>query len=162
MGIGGFRTAPFRGGPTLLPTITFSLDTSAYGAGDVLADTQELANALAVSGGGGVLQSVKLTDKDDQAAAAMTVWVFKTNVSLGTENSAPNISDTNADEIIARIDIGSGDWVDVGGSKIAYKANLGIPVRVATGTSLYVALQCAGTPTQTAAGITGVFGILCD
>lgn len=157
-----YRPAPAKRSPTLLPTITFTLDTSAYGTGDLLADTQELANALDVSGGGGLLQSIKLTDKDDQTAAAMTVYILKSNVSLGTENSAPSISDTNADEIIGRIDLGSGDWTDVGGAKIAYKTNLGIPVRVSTGTSLYVALVTAGTPTQTASGITGVFGVLAD
>lgn len=163
MGISGFRNAPNRGGPTLLPTITFTVNNAdAYDAGDVLADTGELANALAVSGGGGVLQSVKIVDKDDQTAANMTVWILKSNVSLGTKDAAPSITDTNADEIIGRIDLVAADFVDVGGAKIAYKANLGIPVRVSTGTSLWVALTTGGTPTQTTGGLTGIFGILAD
>lgn len=158
-----YRPAPFQRSQTLLPTITFTvLNADAYDSGDVLADTGELANALAVSGGGGILQTVKLTDKDDNAAAAMTVWILKSNVSLGTKDSAPSISDTNADEIIAKIDLTSTDWTDVGGAKVAFKGNLAIPVRVSTGTSLWVALTTGGTPTQTTGGLTGIFGILAD
>lgn len=158
-----YRPAPAQRGQSLLPTITFTVNNNdAYDSGDVLADTGELANALSVSGGGGVLQTIKITDKDDQTAAAMTVWILKSNVSLGTKDAAPSISDTNADEIIARVDIAATDWTDLGGAKVAFVKNLGIPVRVSTGTSLWVALVTAGTPTQTTGGLTGIFGILAD
>lgn len=149
------------GGVTLQPQITFTLDTSIYAAGDVLADTQELTAALRPPGSG-VLHSIRILDEDDNAAAAMTVYIFKSNVSLGTENAAISITDANARELIGIIAIAAADWVDLINSKAAFKGNLGIPVVVASGTSLWVALSTAGTPTQTASGITARFGILCD
>lgn len=148
---------------TIFSDVTFTLDTSAYHANDVLADTQEVPYAVRHDGARGVLQSIVLRDKDDQTAAGMSVVFFRANVSLGTENSAPSISDANADNIIGIVAIASGDWVDLGGVKVATKSNINLPVRAASGTaSIYVALICAGTPTQTASGITGTFGIVCD
>lgn len=150
------------GGTTLMPTVTFSLDTSAYTANDLLADTQAVAGALRVSGGSGVLNSIAILDEDDQAAAGMTVYILKSNVSLGSENSGITVTDANAREIIGVINIAAGDWTDLINSKLAFKGNLGIPIKVSSGTSIWIALQTAGTPTQTASGITGILGILAD
>jgi len=150
------------GGHVLMPTVTFSLDTSAYTANDLLADTQAVSNALRTSGGTGVLQSIQILDEDDQAAAGMTVYILNANNSMGTENNAISVTDANARAIIGVINIASGDWIDLGGCKIAFKSNLSIPLKVSTGTSIWIALQTAGTPTQTASGITGVLGILAD
>jgi len=145
-----------------MPTVTFSTAAAAYDANDVLADTQEVTGCLRVAAGSGILQSFQIVDGDDNTAAAMTVYIFKSNVSLGTENSAVSITDANAAEIIGIIQIAAGDWVDLLASRMAFKGNLGIPVKVASGTSLWIALQTAGTPTQTASGITGILGILVD
>lgn len=149
-------------GRTLLPTITFSTPAEALDANDVLADTQELAGAFDKAGGSGILQSIKLVDGDDNTAAVVNVFIFRSSVSLGTEDAAISISDANLVELLAVVEIAATDWHDTINSKVAYKSNLGIPVAVTTGTSLYVALQCEGTPTQTASGLTGQFGILQD
>lgn len=156
-----FRLPAQAQGRTRLVPITFStLNADAYDAGDVLAATQELADAL--PNGSGVLCSVRIVDGDDQAAADMNVYILKANVALGTEDSAISISDANAAEIIGVVKIAQADWVDLINSKMAYK-ECTMPVVAATGTtSLYVALTTAGTPTQTATGITGLFGILSD
>ena len=144
----------------LLPVV-FTLDTLIYAAGDLLADTQVITGAVPIAGGSTVLQSLVLNDKDDQAAAAMTVVLLDSNVSLGTENSAPSITDANADNIVGVVSLVAGDWVDLGGCKVATKTNIGLMCRAASGTTnLYVALITAGTPTQTATGITGRFGFV--
>lgn len=152
-------TPPIGGSMVIVP-LTFSLDTSAYAAGDLLADTQVLANAVRVNDGTGVLESVVLNDKDDQGVA-MSLVVLSANNSLGTENSAPAITDANADAILGIIDIPSAAWVDLGGTRVATLRDLGLPLVAATGTkSIYVALiNGAGAPTFTAAGITARFGI---
>ena len=36
-------------------------------------------------------------------------------MALGTENNAPNISDTNASEVLGIVNIATGDYVDLGG-----------------------------------------------
>lgn len=141
-------------------TITLTLDTSAYGSADLVADTQEMADAFDLDGGSAFLESVTLIDKDDQTASAYTLVFLNQSVSLGTENSAPNVSDANAAAaVIGAIGIASGDWVDMGGQKVASKGNLGLVLQVATGKSLFVALvNGAGTPTFTAAGLVLVLG----
>lgn len=151
------------GGVVLMPTLTFSLDTNIYAAGDVLAATQEVAGAVRFPGGTGILQSIQILDEDDQTAAAMTVYIFQSNVALGTENAAISITDANARELLGVIAIASTDWVDLINSKVAQKNNLGIAVKAEDdSTSLYIALSTAGTPTQTASGITARLGILAD
>ncbi len=47
--------------------VTLSLDTSTYASGDVLADMQEIANAVRANGGSVVIQSLTVIDKDDRA-----------------------------------------------------------------------------------------------
>jgi len=151
------------GGNSKIIDVTFSLDTSAYASGDVLADTQILAACMRADDETGVLHSLTLVDKDDQGVA-MKVLIFDANVSLGTENSAPSISDANAASIIGIIDIVAGDWVDLGGVRVCNLRNLGIVIQPATGTDdVYVALlNGTGTPTFTASGIVGRFGFLRD
>jgi hypothetical protein len=147
---------------TDLLTLTLSLDTNAYASADVLAATQELANAVRVSAGTGIIQSIRLNDKDDQGGALELVFL-KTNVALGTENAAVSITDANADQIIGIVKVASSDYVDVGGAQIVTKTNVGLAIEAAAGaTSIYVAAISRDTKTYTAAGITLMIGILQD
>lgn len=135
--------------------ITLTLDTNAYAAGDVLATTQEVANAASANGLGTELISMTVRDKDDQTAAAMTFYFLDDNQSLGTENAAPDISDANADAICGMVTIPAALFTDLGGVKVATLTNIGLLMHPgAASTSLYIAATTAGTPTQTASGIT--------
>ena len=150
------------GSKTTLTAITFSLDTNAYADNDVLADTQALSACLRANDGTGIIQDVIFNDKDDQGQA-FDVIIFNANTSLGTENSAPNISDANADTIVGRFSVGAGDWYDLGGCRIANIRNIGICVKGATGTDdIYIGLISRGAGTYSASGITAIFKILCD
>lgn len=146
---------------TVVRSLTMSLDTSAYSSGDTIADTQELPDAVKVNDAGGILQSLTVIDKDDQGVA-FDVWLMDANVSMGTENSAPNISDTNAASIIGRVAVATGDYVDLGGCRVANIKNINLPIKpVAGGTSIYVAIvNGSGTPTFTASGVVLRFGIV--
>lgn len=149
------------GGNTYLAPFTLSLDTSAYAAGEVLADTQEIDNVFRVNDGTGTLFSIVLNDKDDQGAPLDLVFLSANN-SLGTENSAPSISDANADAILGIISVANGDWVDLGGCRVATipASRCGIALKAASGgKKLYIAAITRGTPTHTASGITGALGI---
>lgn len=148
------------GGNGSIVDLTFSLDTSgAYSAGDVLADTQELASAVRVNAGTALLQSVVLFDEDDQGQALDLVF-FDANVSLGTENGAVSITDANARNILGIVSIASGDWKDLGGVRVATKSAVGLLVKGATGsTSIYVGAVSQGTGTYTASGIRARFAL---
>lgn len=142
-----------HGTPGDVIDITLSLDTSAYDAGDVLADTQTITNAVRVTGGRAILQSVTVIDEDDQGVA-LDLYFMSTSRSLGTENSAPNISDANARDILGFVAVASGDYKDLGGVRIATVRNIGLLLEAAGGSrDLYVGATTGGTPTYTASGL---------
>lgn len=147
---------------TIYAEVTLSLDTGAYADADVLADTQEIADIFPQDTVG-IWQSLTVLDTDDQAVA-MDVLILKTNVSIGTENSAVTVSDANADEIMATVNIATGDYVDLANSQLANKTSIGHVVTTdTTSNSLWVAaITRGGTPTYSAAGITLKFGFLVD
>lgn len=140
--------------------ITLSLSTSAYAAGDLLADSQVVDGALRVDDGTGMLISMALIDKDDQKVP-LTVYLLSANVSLGTENSAPSISDANALNILGFVDFETSDYRDLGGVAIAYK-QAQIHIVAASGTDdIYVAaVNGSGAPTYAADGLVLRLGIL--
>lgn len=146
---------------TVVRSLTMSLDTNAYANGDVIAATQELPNAVKVIDGWGTIESLTVIDNDDQGQV-FDVWVMDANVAMGTENSAPNISDADAVSILGRIPVAAADYIDLGGSKVASIRNIGLPIKpVDGGTSIYVAIvNGTGTPTYTAAGLKLRFGIV--
>lgn len=137
-------------------TITPTMDTSALTANDVWFDSTVVTNASRATDEPVILAGIVLYDQDDQTAAAGTVYVLQANVSVGTINNAPSISDANALNIIAAIPFASADWKDLGGVKInrlspAYFPLMCIP---ASGTrNIYVAAVNEGTPTNTATGV---------
>ena len=138
------------------PTV---LNSDAYDAGDVLFDTTEITNAVPYAGGNVLLQSLTVLDKDDQAAAAMTLYFLQTDVSLGTKDAAVSITDANATEILGVVPIAVGDWSDLINSRLACIKNVGLLLQAApTSKHLYVAATTAGTPTQTTGGIVLTFG----
>lgn len=135
---------------TLVKRVTPVCDTSAYTAGDVLFPTTAITIASGVQAARGTIRFAGVLDKDDQTAQAISLWFMRSNVALGTANSAPNISDTNAEEIIGKVTVTTSD--DLGGCKLGQADGLSLPFELSSGT-LYVAATTAGTPTQTASGI---------
>ena len=138
-------------------TVTASLDTSAYAEGDVLFDTQEIASAVRTSGGIAILQSIVVIDKDDQAIELDLVFL-DASTSIGTENSAPDVSDTDADDIVGIVNVA--DYVDLGGVSIATVSAIGLEMKADASAALYVAGITRGAPTHTASGIIVKFAFL--
>jgi len=139
--------------------IIFTTPTTTLAAGDVAADTQVLANFFRANDAEGMLQSITLTDEDDQGANLYIV-IFQNNSSLGTEDSPPSVTDANGRNILGTIKVDSADWVDLGGIKIWSKTGLGLGLRPNTGTAdIYVAILvgATSTPTYTVNGLRGHF-----
>lgn len=140
--------------------VALSLDTSAYADGDVLADLQEVANFVRANGGRAIIQSITVLDKDDQGIA-MDLFVSPLAVTLGTENSGPSISDANAEGLQHICRVEAGDYLDLGGCRIATKRGLGVTVEAGAATrSMYVGAITRGAPTHSAAGIVLLIGLL--
>lgn len=146
--------------PYTYTDVTMSPDTSIFASGDVIADTQVVTSAFNIADGKGVLQSIVVVDEDDQKAA-FDIYFFSANSPLGTENSAPNISDANARNFVGVVAIATGDYKDLGGVSVAVIKGINLPVKAASATKdLYVGIvNGAGTPTYTAAGLKLRIGI---
>lgn len=150
------------GGKSDLVDLTFTLDTSAYASGDVIAEVQAITNAVRVSGGTAILQDLVLTDEDDQGVA-MTLYFFDGAVTLGTENGAPSLSDADNRKSLGYVDISASDWKDLGGVRTAHKPNIGMLIKPASGRDIQVGIvNGTGTPTFTASGMRGRFKFLQD
>jgi len=144
--------------PDTSVTITCSLDTSAYADGDVLFATQEIAGAVRNNGDACILQSVHVVDIDDQKVE-MDLIFFNANTSLGTENSAPDIDDTEVLTTLGVVNVA--DYVDLGANSIATVTGIGLELKAgAATTSLYVAGITRGAPTYSASGLQITFGFL--
>ena len=141
--------------------VTCTLDTSAYASGDLLFDTQAATSAARVNAGKVVLESVTVLDEDDQGIA-FDLYFLDANNSMGTENSAPSISDANARAILGYVPILSTDYRDLGGCRVACKAGIGLAMKAGSGTTtIYVAgVNGTGTPTFTASGLRLKLGFL--
>ena len=73
---------------------------------------------------------------------------------LGTRNLPPTISDATAVNILGYIRIGSSDFYDLGGMRVAEAATVGRMVEAAAGsTSIYLGSLVQGAGTYTASGV---------
>lgn len=151
--------------PDIVKEVTLSLDTNAYAANDVLADTQEITNVFPDENIEAILYSISLLDKDDQGGALDLVFL-ESNTSIGTENAALNLSDSAAERIVAVVHVSTGDYVDLINSQFVSKSvgdsGMGILIRPSdtSETSLYIAAISRGAKTYTASGITLKIGLL--
>lgn len=143
--------------------VTPTLDTSIYADGDLLSDTQAIADAFRIPGGSAMLQSVNVLDEDDQGVALDLIFLSANN-KLGTINSAPTVSDASARDILGIVRVGAGDFIDLGGCRVATLSGLGLMMEAASAsTTLYLAtVTRGGTPTYTAAGLKLKLGLIWD
>lgn len=152
------------GGKTISKSVTLSTDTAAYVSGDLIADTQQVDGFFRKADGTGIINSITIVDEEAQGVA-MYVLFHKTSTSMGSENSAPSISDANASAgIQGMVAIATTDWVTISGTKVACIRNIGLPVIAASGTDdLYVSVvNSTGTPDWDADSLVMHIGALLD
>lgn len=141
-------------------TVSLTVPTGALTAGDVLAATQEIANFMRVNGGTAMLHSVVVVDTDDQGAE-IDLTFFDANTSMGAEESAPDIDDTEILTMRGGVNIATTDYKDKGGSKVATKTNIGLMLKAGTlDTSMWIAATTPGTPTYASGVVTVLLGLL--
>jgi len=135
--------------PTDLIMVQFTptLDTGAYTGGDTLFDTMKVPAQLRA----GYIRYITVLDKDDVASESVNLYFLSSNVTFGTFNAVPSISDANAMFIIGS----SGAVVastDLGGCKVGSLA-VNIPFELDASAALYVAATTATALTHTASGV---------
>ena len=134
---------------TRIVRFTPVVDTAVYAAGDVLFDTTAVTlSNNTTAGARGTILTASIIDRDDEASQTITLYFFRSNVSLGTINSAPSITDDNASEIIGTCTVTTG--TDLGGCKYGETSGLVLPFELPA-QNLFVAATTGGTPTFTSA-----------
>lgn len=141
---------------SVTPTV---LNADALDAGDVAFDSAEVAGAVRVSAGKSLLQSLVVIDRDDQKAQLRLVFLGA-NTSLGTKDSAPDIDDTEALDVLGTIEVAAADYIDLGANSVATIRNIGLLLKPTTGTSVWVAAFTSGTPTYTTGGLRLKLGLI--
>lgn len=143
------------------PTID---NNSAYAALDLISDTAVITDSAGRTAASAADQlcyctGLSIWDRDDNTAYDLRIVFLSDSTSMGTINSAPNISDANGQIILGTVLIAAADWYDFGGFKRA-DADLSLlpkPLIPKSGTpNVYYAIIAGtgATPTYlTAAGL---------
>jgi hypothetical protein len=140
-------------------TIDCTVDTNALAEGDVAFDTQEVANFSTGADITSILQSIVVQDTSDQGIGIDLIF-FNAATSLGTENSAPDIDDTEVLTVIGRVQVGAGSFYDLGANRVACVYGIGLPMKAGTGGSIWMAGIARGAPTYAGGHVYIKLGVL--
>jgi len=150
-----------------LITITPTLSTDAYADEDILFEETELPLAVPTGGMTSTLQSIVVIDKDDQGLG-FDIYILDSTQDVGAANAAENLADTILDNVLTKVSITAGDYVNLANGQIAIKsfgdAGTGVKLKASTdsATSLYAFGVAQGAPTYSASGLVIKFGIQRD
>lgn len=142
-------------------TFTPALDTSAYASGDVLFVSTAISGVTRANDLRAALMSMTVCDKSDQKPA-FTIYFAQTNVTAGTINTAPSISDADTDKILGYVSVAAADWKDLGGADVVCYKGINLLLESVSGaTSVYAfAVLDAGTPTFAASDLVFKLGVV--
>ena len=136
-------------------TVTPTLDTVAYTAGDILFNPTEITLVTLISADYTRLVGISLFDGDAQGAA-MDLYILQASTTFGTINVAPTITDANLDppnfqHVISFV---GSDYKTISGAKVLSWTHDGdgLPCAPAA-TSMWIAALTQGAPTHTASGM---------
>lgn len=151
------------GGNTFSLAVTQTTNASAYEAGDAVGGKITITNAMRVSGGTGILQSIDIIDKANQKAA-LEVLIFNADPSAATiTDDTAFVYSTDISKQIARISVAASDYVTINSIATVSLGGLGKIVKANGSANLYAAIVLVGTPTYTSTSdIIITFGILQD
>lgn len=129
-------------------TISPTVDTAAYSVGDLIGAKNTLTDAVRVSGGGGVIQTVVVADLADQKAALDLVF-FNADPSATTftDQTALDIDDADLFRIIGVLEIVGTDYNAFADNAVATFRNLGLAFEASGSADIYMAIVSRGSPT---------------
>lgn len=140
---------PIKGSENVI-TVQLTVDTAIYAAGEVMSAVQEIPAVYNDGRNVVALHSITVLDKDKRSQPFDILFFDSLAAMGGALNAAVNISDADAEKIVAIVSVLAGDYVDLVNSSIAIKSNVGQVIEVPEGTtSLWMATIARGTPTYT-------------
>ncbi|NDC94681.1 hypothetical protein EBZ38_08915 [bacterium] len=133
--------------PTFVVSVTPTIDTNIYAAGDAVGAQQDLANAARTSGGYCDIDNITIIDKGNQKPN-LTLLFFDATLSAATvTNNAAFVFSTDVSKLIGKCNVVTADFETVNSIAVAQLRNLSLRLKSAA-TSIYVAVVItSGTPT---------------
>lgn len=130
------------------PTIT--VNASAYESGDAIGGKITLSDVMDVSGGSAILDSILMTDEDNQKPVGKW-YIFQSDPSGSTltDDIAAAIAVADLSKLLGVVDVASGDWHSTDTKGFAVKVNLNLGMKASGSKHLYAAYVTTGTPTFT-------------
>ena len=117
--------------------VTLTTDAEAHGNNDVIAQSIEIPNAVAVEGGSAIIQSIMILDEDDEAPSIDLIFQTDNTALASDEGEVVNISDADARDILGFVNVSN--YTDLVGCQVATKTNIGLVVKAASTTkSIFV------------------------
>lgn len=131
---------------TITPTIT----TTQYTAGDSVGGLLTIDNNAIPNGGAAYIEAISIADKQ-AGNTQIDVIVFNENPSSSTitDNDPVSIHSDDLSKVIGLQSISTSDYFSVGTPSIAYNSLFSIPlVSIPTSRAVYATLVERGTPTR--------------
>lgn len=144
--IGGVHHQKIIAGATKRISVTPTISTSAYAAGDALGGKLTFSNAARSSGYGGVITGVTIIDKD-QERAPLELVLFNQDFTNTTDNAAFDPSDADLANAVCVIPIAQ--YYNFNDNSIGYSGDLNISFNCNT-TDLVGQLIVRSAPTYSA------------
>jgi hypothetical protein len=151
------------GGRTRIITPVTTVSLTAYTAGDVIGGALTLTNAVRITSGTGVLQSLQLFDAANQKPTG-TILLFDASLA-GTyaDNAAPTWNTADFAKCLGAFPVAASDWVTVNGRAVATVRGVNLAVAANGSQNLYALFIASSTPTFAATGDLRLrFGFLLD
>jgi hypothetical protein len=134
----------FRNSDSVIPTNS----TGAYADGDNIGGLLEFNNLTPYNGGPARIDSVVLSDLDEQGAS-IDVILFGANPTntTFTDNAELDVHDTDILEIVGVVSLNTTSYVVFADNQVAFANDVGLGFKLNGTSVLYAALVSRGTPT---------------
>jgi hypothetical protein len=121
--------------------VTLTTDAEAHADNDVIAQSIEIPNAVAVKGGSAIIQSIMVLDEDDEAPTVELLFSQVNTAITDDEGEAigNNVSDLDATfrSFLGAVTVSN--YSDLVDAQIGIKSNIGLVVKAASDSkSIYV------------------------
>ncbi len=143
--------------------VTLTTDAEVLGNNDVIAQSIEIPNAVAVNGGSAIIQSIMILDENDEALPIDLIFQTDNTALASDEGEAVNISDVNARDILGFVNVSN--YTDLVGCVVAIKTNIGLVVQAASTTKsifVHAVTRGGGSAQRTVSGLKMRIGIVKD
>ena len=139
------------------------VDTNIYAALDIMGGVLTFANALRPPAGTGILQSITITD-DDNEKAPFDLLFFRASPTVTVADNGPWTHDAaGVANFLGRVQVLAADYLTAVAGSLAGASikNIGLPVVATDGSTIFALALATGTPTFTATSDVQIFAGFC-